>query len=111
MRQIRHPLVERDIIGIVDHIFEITDGDIAAARSRLDEIDTLIDSIADNPTSGNRLDGALDGWLVRHGGRGYRLTVVFKFHIEKDALLIAMVAFGGRNWMKVAGTRDSPGIW
>lgn len=111
MRQIRHPLVERDIIGIVDHIIEATDGNIEAARKRLNEIDALIGEIAGNPNSGNRLSGALKGWLARHGGRGNRLTIVFKFDADVDAVLIAMIAFGGRNWLEVAETRDSPGIW
>ena len=80
MRQSRHPLVERDLIGIVEHIVEVTNGDFAAAERRLDEIDALLRSIAANPSSGIRLSGALEGWLVRHGGRGNRLTVVFRLN-------------------------------
>lgn len=35
MRFLRHPFFERDVIGIVDHIVEVTDGDVAAASRRL----------------------------------------------------------------------------
>lgn len=111
MRQIRHPLVEKDIIGIADHILGSTDGDFAAARRRLDEVDRLINSIAENPSSGTRMDGALSGWLVRHGGKGFRLTVVFRFDAERNALLIALVAFGGRNWIEDASGRNVADIW
>jgi plasmid stabilization system protein ParE len=70
MRQIRHPLVRRDVAGIFDHVLETTGGDLAAAEWRLDEIDALLEAIADNPGSGIRLDGRLAGWLARHRGRG-----------------------------------------
>ena len=69
MRQSKHPLVERDLVGIVEHIIDVTQGDFDAAARRLDEIDALIRDIAANPTSGMRLSGPLDGWLVQHGGR------------------------------------------
>lgn len=108
MRQIRHPLVDRDVIGIADHILSVTDGDIAAARQRLDEIDNLLVSIAETPTSGMRLVGDLEGWLVRHGGSGRRLTVVFRPDLHRDILFIALVAFGGRDWMRLSiGRRDT----
>ena len=42
MRLIRHPLVERDLLELVDHIVEATQGDVAAASRRLDEIDALL---------------------------------------------------------------------
>ena len=70
MRLIRHPLVKRDLLELVDHIVESTQGDVAAASRRLDEIDALLAEIAANPGSGMRLAAPLDGWLVRHGGRG-----------------------------------------
>lgn len=41
MRQSRHPLVERDLIGTVEHIVEVTQGDFNAAARPLDEIDDL----------------------------------------------------------------------
>ena len=102
MRIVRHPFVERDLIGIVDHIISITEGDYAAAYRRLDEVDALLDSFLANPTSGVRLRGELDNWLVRHGGPSQRLTVVFKPDLENECIYLAMVAFGGRDWMKAA---------
>lgn len=105
MRQSKHPLVERDLIGIVEHIVEVTQGDFNAAARRLDEIDDLLRDIAANPTSGMRLAGPLEGWLVRHGGRGHRLTIVFRADFERDILQIAVVAFGGRDWVSLGTER------
>ena len=56
MRFVRHLFFERDIIGIVDHIAEVTGGDTAAVLRQLDEIDVLPEAILDNPASGTRLD-------------------------------------------------------
>ena len=106
MRFVRHPFFERDLIGIVDHIIEVTDGNAAAANRRLDEIDVLIQKIAANPTSGARLSGKLDGWLVRHGGAGHRLTIVFKPDLDTGIVYLALVAFGGRDWMRLASARQ-----
>jgi len=105
MRFVRHPFFERDLIGIVDHIIEVTQGDTAAALRRLDEVDALLRSIAENPTSGTRLEGRLAGWRVRHGGSGHRLTIVFRPDVEAGQIYLALVAFGGRDWMKLASTR------
>ena len=105
MRIVRHPFVERDMIGIVDHIVSITEGDYAAAYRRLDEIDALLGSVLENPTSGVRLRRELDSWLVRHGGAGQRLTIVSKPDLDNDCIYLAMVAFGGRDWMKAAAGR------
>jgi plasmid stabilization system protein ParE len=105
MHFVRHPFFERDLIGIVDHIIQVTDGDVAAASRRLDEIDALIKEIAANPTSGARLNGKLDGWLVRHGGAGHRLTIVFKPDIDAQVIHLALVAFGVRDWMRLASAR------
>lgn len=105
MRQIRHPLVGRDLTALVDHILETTKGDVAAAARRLDEIDTLLQAIAANPSSGTRLSAPLDGWLVRHGGRGQRITIVFRADPQRGLLHIALVAFGGQDWMSEAGSR------
>lgn len=110
MRQIRHPLVRRDVVGIFDHVLEITQGNLAAAERRLDEIDDLLRAIANNLASGVRLDGPLAGWLVRHGGRGRMITVVFRPDIEARLIYIALIAFGGRNWLDDAtGRRNFPG--
>ena len=106
MRFIRHPFFERDLIGIVNHIVDVTDGNVAAASRRLDEIDALIQEISANPTSGARLSGKLDGWLVRHGGAGHRLTIVFKPDADAGQIYLALVAFGGRDWMRLASARQ-----
>lgn len=107
MRQIRHPLVSRDVVGIFDHVLETTQGDLMAAERRLDEIDNILNEIADNPASGIRLGGNLAGWLARHGGRGRMITVVFRADIEARLIYIAMIAFGGRNWLEDAADRRS----
>ena len=107
MRFVRHPFFQRDLIGIVDHIVKVTDGDTAAALRRLDEVDTLLSAIVESPTSGVRLSGSLDGWLVRHGGAGHRLTIVFKPDVEAGTLYLALVAFGGKDWMKLASARQT----
>ncbi|SEB07264.1 hypothetical protein [Rubrimonas cliftonensis] len=105
MRLAPHPLVSRDIDGIVDHILAVTDGDVAAAVRRLDEIDALLVSILENPQSGARLPTSLDGWIARHGGRDRKITVVFKPDPQADLLLVALVAFGGRDWLTLAPSR------
>ncbi|MFC3058569.1 type II toxin-antitoxin system RelE/ParE family toxin [Paenirhodobacter populi] len=107
MRLIRHPLVGQDLIALVDHIVEVTQGDFAAATRRLDEIDAMLADIAANPKSGMRLRGPLQGWLVRHGGQGHRLTIVFRTDADHDAIYVALVAFGGQDWMTTGtGRRD-----
>ncbi|MEM6275324.1 MAG: type II toxin-antitoxin system RelE/ParE family toxin [Pseudomonadota bacterium] len=105
MRLVRHPFFERDLIGIVDHIVDVTDSNTAAAAKGLDEIDAMISTIAKNPISGVRLKGSLDGWLVRHGGSGRRLTIVFKPDVAAGVIDLALVAFGGRDWVKLASVR------
>ncbi len=110
MRLIRHPLVARDLTGLVDHIIEATQGDFAAAGRRLDEVEALLREILASPQSGARLSGPLDGWLVRHGGRDRRLTVVFRAAPHTDAVFVALVAFGGQDWMATGEDRgDWPG--
>ncbi len=108
-RLIRHPLVRRDVIGIIDHVIEVTGGDLVAAERRLDEIDDLLRAILGNPFSGARLDGRLAGWRARHGGRGRMLTVVFRSDPAAETVHVAMIAFGGRNWLEdVADRRILP---
>ena len=107
MRVIRHPLVQHDLAALVDHIIETTQGDFAAAARRLDEIDALLAEITANPLSGMRLSAPLYGWLVRHGG--HRITIVFKADIDRDALYIALVAFGGQDWISEGNTRRTFG--
>ena len=105
MRQSKHPLVEQDLIGIIEHIVEVTHGDLEAALRRLDEVDALLREIAEAPSSGMRLSGPLDGWLVRHGGRGNRLTIVFRLDGRRECLMVALVSFGGRDWMALGESR------
>jgi hypothetical protein len=109
MRVVRHPLVDQDLVALVDHIVEVTGGDFAAAAKRLDEVEDLIADISTKPLSGLRLAPPLDGWLVRHGGRGHRLTVVFRADLAQDCLFVALVAFGGQDWMTEGETRKSFG--
>jgi hypothetical protein len=107
MRIVRHPLVDQDLAALVDHIVEVTGGDFHAADLRLDEVDDLIADISANPMSGVRLAQPLDGWLVRHGGRGHRLTVVFRADLDRNCVFVAIVAFGGQDWMTEGETRKS----
>lgn len=73
---------------------------------RLGEVDALLESIASNPNSGVRLTGKLDGWLVRHGGAGHRLTSVVKPDLDARHVYLALVAFGCRDWMRLASVRQ-----
>lgn len=109
MRLIRHPWVRRDLVALVDHIVEVTGGDQAAAARRLDEVDALLADILANPGWGMRLAAPLEDWLVRHGGRGHRLTIVFRADPERDVLHVALVAFGGQDWMAEGVIRKSLG--
>jgi hypothetical protein len=97
MSVVRHPLVDSDLIALVDHIVEVTNGDFAAAARRLDEVNELLAAIQDTPHSWVKLSGALNGWLVRHGGRGQRITIVFRSDPNQDRVLVALVAFGGQD--------------
>lgn len=105
IRQVRHPLVGNDLIALVDHIVESTDGDTQAAARRLDQVDALLSDIASNPQSGMRLAPPLDGWRVRHGGHGHRITIVFRSDPQEDLLYVALVAFGGQDWMTEGAAR------
>ena len=107
MRLIRHPLVNRDLAALVDHIVETTQGDFAAASRRLDEIDNLLVNIVANPLSGMRLAQPLDGWIVRHGGRGHRITIVFRADQQQGVLYVALVAFGGQDWLAEGASRKA----
>ena len=107
MRLIRHPWVGRDLTALVEHIVDLTQGDHAAAVRRLDEVDALLADILANPLSGMRLAVPLDGWRVRHGGRGHRITIVFCPDREADRLFVALVAFGGQDWMTKGEARKA----
>lgn len=98
MRQVRHPQWDNDLAKIIDHILEATGGDTQAAARRVVEVDALLDSIAANPLSGTRL-GPPGGWLVRHGGQGQKITIVFRLDPDRHLLNLVLVAFGGQDWM------------
>lgn len=95
MHIVRHPLAKRDLLALVAHILETTQGNIAAASQRHDEIDALLADTAANRHSGIRLSPPLEGWLVRHGGRGHRITIVLNAITSQNALHVALVAFWG----------------
>lgn len=107
MRVVRHPLVDRDLVALVDHIVDVTGGDLEAAGRRLDEVEDLLVDISANPLSGVRLATPLDDWRVRHGGRGHRITVVFRVDLTQERLLVALVAFGAQEWMREGENRTS----
>jgi len=108
MRILRHPLLERDIIGMAEHVFAVS-GDGVAARRRITEVRELIEAIAEEPGPGTALGGPLDGWRVRHGGKGRRITVVFRHDAALDTVYIVLVAFGGRDWETHAAGRSEFG--
>lgn len=108
MRVIPHPLLERDIVGMAEHVFAVS-GNGDAARRRISEARELIEAIVSEPGLGTILDGALAGWRVRHGGQARRVTVVFRHDSSLDALYIALVAFGGRDWEAHAARRSNFG--
>jgi plasmid stabilization system protein ParE len=101
----RHPLVRRDLRELARHVAEVS-GDLRAAVRRLDQVDALLTDILANPGSGAILSAELSGWRVRHGGAGRRITIVFRFSEEDQCLQIALVAFGGQDWMGTAPDRS-----
>ena len=109
MQLVRHPLVAQDLIALVAHIVEVTRGDTAAAMRRLDEAEALVRSILEDIRSGVRLTGALEGWLVRHDGRDQRLSIVFRPDDRHGVLYIALIAFGGQDWMNGPANRRDLG--
>ena len=107
MWQIRHPLVEKDLRNLVDHVLRVTGDDFAAAGRHLEEVDSLLADVAENPLSGIRLSERLGGWLIRHGGRGSRLTIVFRPELQDDLIRIALIPFGAQNWLADGVERKS----
>ena len=101
----RHPLVRNDLRELARHVADVS-GDPRAAERRLDQVDDLLTDILQNPNSGALLSPALPGWGVRHGGAGRRITIVFRLTETGDCLQIALVAFGGQNWMDAAPDRS-----
>ena len=102
----RHPLVRRDLRELARHVADVS-GDPGAAERRLDQVDALLADILANPNSGAFLSAKLPGWRVRHGGADRRITIVFRLTQAEDCLQIALVAFGGQNWMTEVPDRSS----
>ena len=100
----RHPLVRRDLRELARHVAE-TSGDRRAAARRLDEVEALLASIINNPRSGPYLADHLSGWRVRNGGKRWMLTIVFRLTDRSDCVQVAVVAFGGQDWMGRAASR------
>jgi plasmid stabilization system protein ParE len=65
VKLVPHPLLERDIIGMAEHVFDVT-GDAEAARRRLAEARELIGDIMREPALGSRLVEQAEGWRIRH---------------------------------------------
>lgn len=97
MKLVPHPLLERDIIGMAEHVFQVT-GDPEAARRRLAETRALISDIMREPALGSRLGEQAEGWRIRHSARDRRISVVFRHDPKADCLYLALVAFGGQDW-------------
>ena len=102
----QHPLVRQDLRELARHIADIS-GDPRAAARRLDQVEALLRDIMKAPNSGTLLDESLPGWRVRHGGEGRRITIVFRLVEAGDCLQIALVAFGGQDWMGAVSGRSS----
>ena len=108
MRVVPHPLLERDIVGIAEHVHAVS-GDAAAARRRIAEVRELVGAIVEEPGLGTALGGPLFGWRVRHSGGGRRITVVFRNDASRKALYVALIAFGGQDWERRAAGRSGLG--
>ncbi len=104
MRIVAHPLLDRDILGMAEHVFTVS-GDAGAARRRIAEARDLIAALVEEPGSGVALGDGLPGWRARHGGGGRRITVVFRHDAAAGALYIALVGFGGQDWQGRASGR------
>ena len=94
----------RDIDAIEAHILSVSE-DARAALKRVYELEILMDRIAENPGSGTRLSGRLAGCLVRHGGRDFKIRIVFKPYIPEGVVLFLLASFGGQNWSTIAKER------
>jgi hypothetical protein len=51
----------------------------------------------------------LSEWRVRHGGRDRAITIVFKADPDTNTVFVALVAFGGRDWIRLAAACGSFG--
>jgi methyl-accepting chemotaxis protein len=50
-----------------------------------------LSAIQGNPQWGARLSGSLDGWRVRHGGQGLRITIVVRAEHARECIFVAPV--------------------
>ena len=106
MRIVPHPLLERDIIGMAEHVHAVS-GDGNAVRRRIVEARELLGGVQDNPNLGAPLAGKLAGWRVRHGGKHRQISVVYRHDTKTNRLYLALVAFGEQDWMgRVTGRRN-----
>ena len=106
MQIVAHPMLERDLIEIAAHIYTVTQ-DGSAARRRIIEARDLLREVKENPLFGAPLAKDLQGWRVRHGGRGRMLSVVYRLDADADRLDLALVAFAGQDWQTKAAQRKS----
>lgn len=101
---VRHPLVGTDIFRMARHVAEQS-GSESAAERRVIEAEMTIAAIADNPLSGTKLTGRLEGFRRRQSHRDGKITVVFRPEPELQRIYIHLVVFGGRNWQENAAQR------
>lgn len=98
MQVLAHPLLRRDIEGLAEHVYTVS-GSADAARRRIHEVHHLIEQVIENPSLGTLLGKDLPEWRARHGGTGRRITVVFRHDAEANQIQVALVAFGGEDWV------------
>ena len=99
-----HPLVPGDVVRIGRHIAEVS-GDSSAGRRRVEEAEALLAAIAEAPLLGAPLDGALDGFRRRQGGRDGRLTAIYTVDEAAITARVLLVAFGAADWTSRAARR------
>ena len=104
MRILAHPLLRRDISGIAEHVLSRS-GDPEAARRRVIEIRELLAAVQDQPGHGAPLADTLPGWRMRHGGKGRKILIVYRYDPQDDLLCLALVAFAGQDWTARATDR------
>ncbi len=104
IRKALHADFQSDIDSIQSHIVDVT-GDPEMSRRRVREIDALVRRILDNPLSGTRLHGPLEGCLRRTGGRDNKIVIVFEPVVEENFVLFLLASFGGQNWSESAKDR------
>ncbi len=104
MQIVPHPLIERDIIAMAEHVYAVS-GDGNAARRRIAELRELLGRVQENPDLGAPLDGDLSGWRIRHGGKRRLVSVVYRHDAERDRLYLALISFGGQDWAARAPRR------